>query len=85
MSSESRVFWRYPSPRNRPDKLSSLSADGLILCSTGRDFARSRHLRLGAKRRQEYFKWAKEVVDRLRGVHPGLEKIFDEWYARRPS
>jgi guanosine-3',5'-bis(diphosphate) 3'-pyrophosphohydrolase len=35
-------------------------------------------------RRQEYFDWAKRVVDRLRGVHPRLEAIFDEAYRRRP-
>ena len=35
-------------------------------------------------RRQEYFDWAKRVVDRLRGVHPRLEAIFDEVYGRRP-
>jgi guanosine-3',5'-bis(diphosphate) 3'-pyrophosphohydrolase len=35
-------------------------------------------------RRREYFEWAKSVVDQLRGVHPGLEKKFDEAYARKP-
>ncbi len=37
------------------------------------------------QRRQEYFDWAKQVVDPMRGVHPGLEKLFDEVYARRPA
>ncbi|MGD2082336.1 MAG: HD domain-containing protein [Chromatiales bacterium] len=36
-------------------------------------------------RRQAYFDWAKQVVDRLRGVHPGLEAVFDETYAQRPE
>jgi len=36
-------------------------------------------------RRREYFDWAKRVVDGLRGTHPGLEKAFDEAYARRPA
>ena len=36
-------------------------------------------------RRQEYFDWAKQVVDGLRGVHPRLEAIFDAAYARRPT
>ena len=36
-------------------------------------------------RRQEYFDWAKQVVDGLRGVHPRLEAIFDAAYARRPA
>jgi guanosine-3',5'-bis(diphosphate) 3'-pyrophosphohydrolase len=35
-------------------------------------------------RRREYFEWAKAVIDRLRGVHPGLEALFDAAYARRP-
>ena len=35
-------------------------------------------------RRREYFEWAKAVVDRLRGVHPELEKRFDEAYAVKP-
>jgi GTP diphosphokinase / guanosine-3',5'-bis(diphosphate) 3'-diphosphatase len=32
------------------------------------------------ERRQNYFNWAKAVVDQLRGVHPGLEALFDEVY-----
>jgi guanosine-3',5'-bis(diphosphate) 3'-pyrophosphohydrolase len=35
-------------------------------------------------RQQEYFDWAREVVDGLRGVHPELEKAFDEAYRSRP-
>ena len=35
-------------------------------------------------RRQDYFDWAKQVIDELRGVHPVLEDIFDEAYANRP-
>ena len=35
--------------------------------------------------RQEYFDWAKAVVDGLRGRHPALERVFDEEYARRPA
>jgi len=37
------------------------------------------------QRRQEYFDWAKRVIDGLRGVHSGLEAKFDAEYARRPS
>jgi guanosine-3',5'-bis(diphosphate) 3'-pyrophosphohydrolase len=37
------------------------------------------------ERRQAYFDWAKEVVDRLRGVHAGLEAVFDRAYAQRPE
>jgi guanosine-3',5'-bis(diphosphate) 3'-pyrophosphohydrolase len=36
-------------------------------------------------RRQEYFDWAKAVVDRLRGAHPKLEALFDAAYARKPG
>jgi guanosine-3',5'-bis(diphosphate) 3'-pyrophosphohydrolase len=36
------------------------------------------------QRRQEYFDWAKQVVDGLRGAHAGLEAIFDATYAQRP-
>jgi GTP diphosphokinase / guanosine-3',5'-bis(diphosphate) 3'-diphosphatase len=36
-------------------------------------------------RRREYFDWAKNVVDRLRGAHPGLEAVFDRAYAQRPD
>jgi GTP diphosphokinase / guanosine-3',5'-bis(diphosphate) 3'-diphosphatase len=35
-------------------------------------------------RRQEYFDWAKRVVDGLRGIHPALEDVFDEAYRARP-
>jgi guanosine-3',5'-bis(diphosphate) 3'-pyrophosphohydrolase len=37
------------------------------------------------ERRREYFEWAKRVVDRLRGTHPGLERKFDEVYALKPE
>lgn len=36
-------------------------------------------------RRQEYFDWAKQVIDGLRGAHPALEAAFDVAYARRPQ
>jgi guanosine-3',5'-bis(diphosphate) 3'-pyrophosphohydrolase len=35
-------------------------------------------------RRQEYFDWAKRVVDRLRGTNAALERRFDAVYAQRP-
>jgi guanosine-3',5'-bis(diphosphate) 3'-pyrophosphohydrolase len=37
------------------------------------------------ERKQEYFDWAKRVVDRMRGTHPELEQLFDAEYARRPE
>lgn len=36
------------------------------------------------ERRREYFDWAKQVVDALRGSYPLLERFFDAEYARRP-
>lgn len=36
-----------------------------------------------AERKQAYFEWAACVVTGLRGVHPGLESVFDGLYARR--
>ncbi|CAJ3334256.1 HD domain-containing protein [Burkholderia pseudomallei] len=50
-----------------------------------RDIAKSPPVGWSVERRQEYFDWAKAVVDQLRGTHPGLEQIFDEAYsAGRP-
>lgn len=36
-----------------------------------------------AERKQAYFEWAARVVAGLRGVHLGLESVFDGLYARR--
>ena len=33
-------------------------------------------------RKREYLHWANDVVDGLRGAHPGLEAIFDDVYAK---
>lgn len=35
-------------------------------------------------RRREYFDWALEVVDRLRGANADLERRFDQLYKQRP-
>lgn len=37
------------------------------------------------QRRQEYFDWARAVVDGIRGTHATLEAVFDAAYARRPE
>jgi guanosine-3',5'-bis(diphosphate) 3'-pyrophosphohydrolase len=37
------------------------------------------------QRQQEYFDWAKAVVDQLHGAHPVLEHIFDQAYAAKPK
>ena len=36
------------------------------------------------ERRREYFDWAKQVVDQIRGTNLHLESAFDEAYAARP-
>jgi len=37
------------------------------------------------KRKQEYFDWAKGVVEKIRGTNPALENAFAEAYAKRPK
>ena len=37
------------------------------------------------ERRQQYFDWAKTVIDQMRGVHPTLEAVFDAAYSYRPK
>jgi guanosine-3',5'-bis(diphosphate) 3'-pyrophosphohydrolase len=49
-----------------------------------RDVDRSPPVGWDLARRQEYFDWAKAVIDQIRGTHPGLEALFDAAYARRP-
>ncbi|MGH8579108.1 MAG: HD domain-containing protein [Gammaproteobacteria bacterium] len=36
------------------------------------------------QRQREYFDWAKTVIDRLRGTHAELERLFDAVYGKRP-
>ena len=35
------------------------------------------------ERRRGYFDWAKQVIDQIRGVHSGLEALFDQAYMKR--
>ncbi|MDX1605641.1 MAG: HD domain-containing protein, partial [Candidatus Competibacterales bacterium] len=35
-------------------------------------------------RRREYFDWARQVVDGLRGIHPELETVFDRLCRQAP-
>ena len=49
-----------------------------------RDVAERPPAKWDLARRQEYFDWAKQVVDGLRGAHARLEGAFDAAYARRP-
>lgn len=50
-----------------------------------RDVAHAPPPNWSLQRRQEYFDWAKAVIDQLRGAHPGLEHIFDQAYRERPG
>lgn len=36
------------------------------------------------ERKRQYFEWAKEVIDQLRGTHFELERRFDDVYALKP-
>lgn len=49
-----------------------------------RDIVNSSPANWSLERKREYFEWAKAVVDGLRGVHPALERIFDDAYKLRP-
>jgi len=50
-----------------------------------RDMGQSPPVNWSHERRGEYFIWAKQVVDQLRGVSPKLESLFDAAYSRRPG
>jgi len=50
-----------------------------------RDIANSPPNDWALERRQEYFDWAKQVVDGLRGKWPALEEIFDRQMRERPA
>ena len=50
-----------------------------------RDVLQRRPAHWGLERRREYFEWAKDVVDGLRGAHPRLELVFDKAYSQRPE
>jgi len=47
-----------------------------------RDMSGSPPVDWSPQRKAEYFTWAKHVVDRIRGVSPVLETLFDEALAR---
>ena len=47
-----------------------------------RDIASSLPADWDSTRKKEYFNWAKQVVDQIRGTNAVLEKIFDEIYAK---
>jgi guanosine-3',5'-bis(diphosphate) 3'-pyrophosphohydrolase len=49
-----------------------------------RDVATAPPVGWSLQRRQEYFDWARQVVERMRGTHARLEALFDATYAGRP-
>jgi GTP diphosphokinase / guanosine-3',5'-bis(diphosphate) 3'-diphosphatase len=55
------------------DKISNLRD---IVASPPRDWS--------LERKREYFDWAKQVVDQIRGTNPKLERRFDQLYRQRP-
>lgn len=49
-----------------------------------RDIASSPPAEWSLERRREYYDWAKQVTDGLRGTHPTLEHLFDQAFKDRP-
>jgi len=49
-----------------------------------RDVANSPPADWAVDRRRDYFDWARAVVDRMRGTHEALERIFGSVYSERP-
>jgi len=49
-----------------------------------RDMSQSPPVNWSPQRRAEYFAWAKQVVDPMRGVSPKLEALFDAAFALGP-
>lgn len=49
-----------------------------------RDIASSPPAAWSLTRQQEYFEWAKAVIDGVRGANARLEAAFDDAYARKP-
>jgi GTP diphosphokinase / guanosine-3',5'-bis(diphosphate) 3'-diphosphatase len=49
-----------------------------------RDVAERPPAKWDLQRRQEYFEWARRVIDGLRGAYPKLEAAFDVAYRRKP-
>jgi len=50
-----------------------------------RDMRQSPPVDWSRERRAEYFTWAKQVIDPMRGVSPILEKLFDDALLERNS
>jgi guanosine-3',5'-bis(diphosphate) 3'-pyrophosphohydrolase len=50
-----------------------------------RDIVQDPPVKWSLERKQQYFDWSKEVVDKIRGSDAKLEKAFDEAFAKRPE
>jgi GTP diphosphokinase / guanosine-3',5'-bis(diphosphate) 3'-diphosphatase len=50
-----------------------------------RDIASAPPANWSVHRQQEYFDWARQVVDGLRNIHPRLEAIFNSAYSEPPQ
>lgn len=48
-----------------------------------RDLANDPPAGWSLERQREYFDWAKQVIDRVRGTHSELEKLFDQAYSKK--
>ena len=48
-----------------------------------RDLAKDPPATWSLDRQREYFDWAKQVIDQLRGTHAELERLFDQAYSKR--
>jgi len=48
------------------------------------DIVTSPPVKWSLERKREYFDWAKEVIDQLRGTNEKLETLFDEVYSQKP-
>jgi guanosine-3',5'-bis(diphosphate) 3'-pyrophosphohydrolase len=49
-----------------------------------RDIVASPPSEWSLERKREYFDWAKQVVDQIRGANARLERRFDQVYRQRP-
>jgi GTP diphosphokinase / guanosine-3',5'-bis(diphosphate) 3'-diphosphatase len=67
---------RHASPRAKLVKLADK------ICNL-RDIATAPPADWSAQRKAEYFDWARDVIDGVRGAHAGLEAAFDDAYRRK--
>ncbi|TAK52883.1 MAG: bifunctional (p)ppGpp synthetase/guanosine-3',5'-bis(diphosphate) 3'-pyrophosphohydrolase [Betaproteobacteria bacterium] len=88
--SDNKRLWKHTRKRLQVEHAPHLSPPAKLvkladkICNL-RDIRRSPPVGWSARRKREYFDWAKRVVDGLRGAHPGLERAFDREYRQRPK